>query len=466
MKTITLLDATLREGEQALGICFSLDEKIALASKLKDFGVSLIEIGHPGISETETEICKAICEQVPGVDFLVHARACEADVLAAAQSKAQWIGIWASYNEVSLAAKFSEKSREWIKTQVQEAISLAKKSHLKVRFTIEDASRTELHWIQELGLAAVGAGADRISLADTVGAWHPQQCHKVVKYAVENFSAEIEVHLHNDLGLAHANAISAIEAGASVIDVSVLGVGERAGICDLFAMSTALEKFYGVSHYHFPLAAELSRMLTKVGAFTCAPHHPIVGKNVFTHVSRYHIKAVEKHPEAYEFLNPETYGVQRKNVLNTLARSNQKRFSNALQVKQPFKKGASELRYHRDGVGQRWVFMDNRVDPRSAVYVIERIFDQDYSDTYQPHVDPHTHHCDSFFVFMGNYPDGSGLEVEVTFISDGVKTSKVFESPASIVIPAGVAHTYAYVKGIGRFLNFVLSPNYNESLLS
>lgn len=463
-KKIIVLDSTLREGEQALGICFSQSEKIEFASKLKDFGVDLIEIGHPGISKVEEEICRTICESVSDANFLVHARACEADIRAAINSRAQWVGIWASYNDISLAAKFSNKSREWVKAQVHESILLAKQAGLKVRFTIEDASRTARHLIRELGLVAVNAGADRISLADTVGAWHPKQCHEIVSYAVEQFAAEIEVHLHNDLGLAHANAISAIEAGASIIDVSVLGIGERAGICDLFAICVSLEKFYGVSRYNFPLARELSCMLTKVGSFSCEPHHPIVGKHVFTHVSRYHIKAVETHPEAYEFLTPESFGVQRQSVLNTLERGRQQRFSNALQIKKPFIKGASELLYHRDGVGHRWVFMDNRIDDRSSVYMIERIFDQDYSAVYQPHVDSHVHHCDSFFVFMGNNPDGTGLEVEVTFVSNQVETTRIFESPASILIPAGVAHSYSYIRGMGRFLNFVLSRNYNESL--
>ena len=464
-KQLLVLDSTLREGEQSRGICFSLHEKIELVKKLNAFGVDIIEIGHPGVSDVESNICKTICESFSGIDFLVHARACTEDIIAAKNSKAQWVGIWTSYNDISLATKFNNKSRDWIKTQVSTAISLAKDLGLKVRFSIEDASRTDYNLIYELGMAAVNAGADRISLADTVGVWHPTECYKAVQYAKASFACEIEIHLHNDLGLANANAIAAIDAGASVIDVSVFGIGERAGICDLFVICTTLAKFYNVNRYDLTLSQDLANFVSKVAAFTSEPHHPLVGRNVFTHVSKYHIKAINTRPEAYESLNPEHFGTKRSTAVNIMERGTQKRFANDLQVKKPFIKGASELLHHRDGVGNRWVFMDNRIDERSKVYIIERIFDKDYSNDYQPHVDSHAHHCDSSFVFMGNNPDGTGLTVSVTFGRDDHQTTEIFSSPASVLIPANIFHSYSYISGTGRFLNFVLSPSYNESII-
>ncbi len=463
-KKILILDTTLREGEQASGICFSIHEKLELIKQLQKFGVPHIEIGHPGISESELALCKTICASVSGVDLLVHARACEQDVLAAIDTKAQWVGIWASYNDISLATKFNNKSRAWIKDQVYAAILLAKNNGLKVRFTIEDASRTEPHLIAELGMIAVQAGADRMSLADTVGMWHPRECFKAVQHAIAQFNCEIEVHLHNDLGLAQANAIAAIDAGASVIDTSILGIGERAGICDLFSISATLEQFYHQA-YHWQASQNLVQLIQRVGGFKCEPHHPIVGRHVFTHTSKYHIKAALNNPKAYESLNPERYGAVRKNILNTLERGAQQRFHNTLHVKKPFVKGASELLYHRDGVGARWVLMDDRIDERSSVYIIERIFDKDYQHEYSPHVDKHAHHCDSVFAFMGNHPDGTGLTISVTFGIGDEESTEVFSSPASVFIPAHVIHSYQYVQGTGRFLNFVLSPNYNQSLV-
>lgn len=465
MKKIILLDSTLREGEQFFGVCFSTEEKILLAQKLRDFGVGMIEIGHPGISEKEKIACSAVCRAVSGVDFLVHAQAKSDDILAAKTTGASWVGIWASYNDISLATKFSNRSRPWIKQKVVESVALAKQLGLNVRFTIEDGSRTPLDLIEDLGRSAADAGADRISLADTVGIWHPQQCADTVKFAIDKFATEIEVHLHNDLGLAHANAIAAIEAGAGVIDTTILGIGERAGICDLISLALSLEKFYGEKRYNFRLSQTLGQAISRIANFTIEPHRPLVGKNVFTHVAKYHAQAVKNNPEAYEAIDPSMFDSKRNIAINPLDRPSQQRLHQHLEVKTPFVKGASELLHHRDGVGSRWVFMDSRVDARSQVYVIERIFDQDYSEEYQAHVDSHAHYCDSLFVFMGNHSDGTGLSVSVTFGEGDERVTKIVQSPASVYIPAKVYHSYAYRSGTGRFLNFVLSPNYNQSIV-
>ena len=303
-KNIYLLDSTLREGEQALSIRFSLEEKLEIAKKLQNFSVDLIEVGHPGISKEEEEICKKVCESIVSAESLVHARAVEEEIYAAKNTNANWVGIWASFNDISLQTKYTNKNREWVKEQVSCSIRLAKKLGLKVRFTIEDASRTPIELLSELATLAVSVGSDRISLADTVGAWHPQECFKVVQFAVTHFFCEIEVHLHNDLGLAQANAVAALDAGASVIDVTCLGIGERAGICDLFSLAVTLDKFYGIDKYNFKETINLSQIIARMGSFQIEPHRPIVGKDVFTHSSKYHIKAMEKKESAYEFLAP------------------------------------------------------------------------------------------------------------------------------------------------------------------
>ncbi|APC97631.1 LeuA family protein [Francisella frigiditurris] len=465
MSRILILDSTLREGEQTHNICFSVEEKIILANKLRDFGVNIIEIGHPGISETEKQVCAKIVKQVKNIDILVHSRATSEDVLAASETKATWIGIWASYNDIALSTKYTNKSREWIKQKVIESIKLAKELGFKVRFSIEDASRTPLDLIHDLGTAAINAGADRISLADTVGIWHPNQCYAIVKSAKEKFNCEIEVHLHNDLGLAQANAISAINAGSTIIDASILGIGERAGICDLIPLAKALEIFYN-RNFNFKLSQDLASAISRIGYFNIEPHHPLTGKNVFTHASKYHIKATKNNPEAYEAIDPASLNRERTILVNNLDRKDTQRINSDLEVKIPFVKGASELLHHRDGVGSRWVFMDSRVDERSHVYVIERTFDIDYSDSYQPHVDSHAHNCDSMFVFMGNNKDGTGLKVSVTFGEGDNQETKIINSPASVYIPVNVYHSYSYISGTGRFLNFVLSPNYNQSIVN
>lgn len=466
MKNVIILDSTLREGEQSRGVCFSVKEKILLAQKLRDFGVGIIEIGQPGISESEAGACIEICNSVSDVDLLVHARANRDDILAARKTSAKWIGIWASYNDISLATKFSNRSREWIKEQVTQSVAMAKELGFMVRFSIEDASRTSLELIYDLGMSAVKAGADRISLADTVGIWHPKECEKVVKFAVESFDREIEVHLHNDLGLAHANAIAAIDAGATVVDASVLGLGERAGICDLITLAAILDKHYNLNRYNFKHSQDLAQAIARIASNSIEHNHPIVGRNSFTHVSKYHVKAADNNPQSYEALDPEYYGRSRSFTANVLERKDQQRLNSNLIVKTPFIKGASELLHHRDGVGFRWVFMDSRIDERSQVYIIERTFDRDYAGQSEAHVDSHAHNCDSVFAFMGNAPDGTGLTVRVTFGEGEQTTTQTFSSPASVYIPANIYHSYEYISGTGRFLNFVLSPNYNESIVN
>jgi 2-isopropylmalate synthase len=457
-----LLDSTLREGEQADGVCFSVEEKLELCHFLQNFGVDFIEVGHPGISAQEEEICKKICQKITRSQSLVHSRACRKEVLAAKNSCAHWVGIWASYNDLALSTKYTNKSRDWIQKQVFESVSYARELGLKVRFTIEDASRTSLDFIKELAFCAISAGAHHVSFADTVGAWHPRACATVVQYAVENFNVPIEVHLHNDLGLAHANAIAAIDSGAQIIDVSILGLGERAGICDLFSFSAVLKNFYGQKKYNFKETKKISKIVSRIGAFIVEPHRPIVGKNAFTHASSYHVKAVQKEPLSYEFLKPQDFDLERKISLQKYFREHKKRFLDTLEVQKPFLKSSVELKYHREGVGKRWVLMDHRIDERSLIYVIERIFEKDYSEDFpESHVDVHEHCCDSFFIFMGEEADGSGLFVNVTL----GEQSETIGSPASLFIPAFVKHKYEYLKGKGRYLNIVLSPDYQRSLV-
>ena len=129
-----------------------------------------------------------------------------------------------------------------MKKELKHAIEEAKSLGLQVRFTIEDASRTEWKDIYDIGSIAYQAGANRISVADTVGIWEPYECANIVRKVVETFPCEIEVHLHNDFGLAMANALAAIDAGASVIDTTLCGIGERAGIVDLFNLAVILQQ--------------------------------------------------------------------------------------------------------------------------------------------------------------------------------------------------------------------------------
>ena len=142
-KGITILDATLREGEQQCGIRFAKEDKITLLRMLENFGVTLIEIGHPGIAEEEEEICREVAASAKQAEILMHARATKEEVHAAYRAGADWIGIWASVNPISLQAKYTNRSKDYVMNQVKQAIQEAKSLGMKIRFTIEDASRPE-----------------------------------------------------------------------------------------------------------------------------------------------------------------------------------------------------------------------------------------------------------------------------------------------------------------------------------
>ncbi|TCS93883.1 LeuA family protein [Hazenella coriacea] len=453
--SIKILDSTLREGEQHPGVRFSADDKIHLIQLLEEFHVDYIEIGHPAISPEDAEICKKAAQAARKAEILMHARAVPEEIKATQQAGAHWVGIWASINPLSLTTKFRGKDKSDIAKRVIQSIEYAKQLDLKVRFTIEDASRTEWEDIQFLASLAVGAGADRISLADTTGVWEPYQCAQTIKTAVDNFPCEIEVHLHNDFGLATANALAAIEAGASVIDTSILGIGERSGIVDLLQLAVILQEKRADTRFsleQIPLLSQAVQMTT---------HHrpdslrPITGRHAFTHTATYHRKAVSVQPESYEAFEPTLVGRTRQILERPTSVIS--KLPCRLQIGKPFPKGSSELKYHTDGPGKRWVLMDHRVDSRTSLYAIKRFFNGEEPER---HVDQHVHNCDSVFIFWGENKDGTGLTCAVQF--DGEE--KIIHSPASIFIPSGVEHSYYYIEGKGTYTNIVLAPEYHQSL--
>lgn len=485
---VQLLDATLREGEQQSGVRFTGHQKAQLVRRLEEFGVDLIEVGHPGISAADEEICRVAGAAARTAEILMHARVVPDEVRAAHRAGAHWVGLWASVNEVSLAAKFSGRPPAQIAEQVRAAVTQAKELGLRVRFTIEDASRTARERIREVAQAALAAGADRISLADTTGVWEPAACAEEVAWAVTHLGGDIEVHLHNDLGLAAANALAAIDAGASVVDASVLGIGERAGIVDLLQLAVLLKEKRRDDRFRLEQIPRLAQSVETATGFHPDALRPVTGKNAFTHTARYHTAAVRRLPAAYEPYPPEAVGRERRLVAER-PDPGRPAPATALIVGKPFVKGASELKYHRDGPGVRWVQMDSRVDPRTSLYMIQRTFGHpgdgqgvvgargpaapnadlgcpgdmqsaEAGSVPEVHVDPHTHHCDSLFVFWGDQADGTGLTCRVRL---GEEEETVC-SPASVFIPAGVEHAYHYLLGCGTYTNIVLAPDYNSSL--
>jgi len=460
-RNIKILDATLREGEQQQGVRFTALEKITILKQLEDFGVDYIEVGHPGISPEDEEICRQVAQAATKPKILMHARANIEEVQTAKRAGSHWVGIWASTNQYALETKFTGHDHNYIFHKIESAIIEAKKLGLKVRFTIEDASRTPIENILATAQLALKAGADRISLADTTGILEPNTCFQLVKHVREKLNCEIEVHLHNDLGLALANSLAAIDAGATVIDTSIMGIGERAGITNLIELAVLLRRLRNDQRFTLQNIPQLVQSIQITTGYQPDHLRPIVGKNAFTHTCAYHVKAVKKNPAAYEAFPPQWVGRSRQ-IEQRPPLPAKNRIPIQLEIGRPFPKGASELLYHRDGPGIRWVQLDARVDPRASFYVIQRFIGlHGIPFTPEKHVDSHAHHCDSAFIFWGDQPDGSGLICQVRLGNE----EKIIESPASVFIPAGVEHSYHYVSGKGTYTNIVLAPEYNKSLL-
>lgn len=448
---VKILDTTLREGEQTPGVKFSLEQKLEIAKELDEFGVDYIEAGMPVISDYDFQCVKAVASAGLKAEVLGHARAKREDIKAVKETGAQWVGIFCGVNDLSRKYKLKGRTKEEACSMIKQSIKYAKSKGLKVRYTVEDATRTSIDDLIEIAQLARLAGADRFSIADTVGCANPEYIFEIISDLKKATNLELEFHGHNDLGLANANSLAATNAGVSVIDVTVNGLGERAGLTSLQEFCTARKVLYGENMKNYTILLKLSELVERYSGVSLDSLRPIVGDNAFIHTSKLHKDAVKENPECYEFINPSLIGRDRKIFLDR---------SRQLQelIGKPIIKPASELIGHRDGQGVRYVFLDHRNVPETNIYAIMRVVENVKDE--QSHVDIHKHNCDSAFLFAGKNPDLTGLKCEVQLENE----KYLIESPASVFIPKGLNHSYRLVHGSGYYLNIVLSSDYNRSI--
>lgn len=305
-----LLDTTLREGEQAAGISFSFNQKKKILMALDEFGVEFIEIGHPVVNKKIETHVKKLSKIETNTKKLVHARALEQDILMASQTNAEYIGIFLCSSDIGIKTKYSFGKKE-ILNKLKKSLKLAKSFGLKTRFTAEDATRTNFSFLVKLFETAKKHGAERISIADTTGCFTPWKMELLVKQILKKIkNVKLHVHCHNDLGLAVANSVAAIKAGAVLADASINGIGERCGITDLSQISAIAREEFGEKR-KTKLLSRLSSMVAKFSGIPVSEFHPITGKNAFCHKSGLHTNAVLKNPKSYECLKPENYGRKR-----------------------------------------------------------------------------------------------------------------------------------------------------------
>ncbi len=311
-REVKILDTTLREGEQAPSIYFSLEEKLAIAEMLDRACVDMIEIS-PVVSEEHEKATKQLVEAgFRNAEVIGHVRALKSDVDVAVRCGVGWVALYMSISDIHLKYKLGISRDEALK-RIRESVSYAKKQGLNVRFSLEDASRADPEFLRRAAVTAVKAGADRLSVTDTLGVMTPKGMYRLVKLVREAVEVPLDVHCHNDMGLALANSIAGLEAGADQIHVSVNGIGERAGITSLSEAVIALRFLYGARvKVKTELLSRLSNLVAKFSGIPLYPFTPLVGECAFTHKAGTHIAAVLKNPASYEPIPPGLVGNKRR----------------------------------------------------------------------------------------------------------------------------------------------------------
>ena len=323
-KNIRILDSTLREGEQHPGVAFTIKQRIQIAWMLDSFGVDQIEIS-PVVSHDHFEATKTIIKQDLRADILAHVRAIKSDVDVAIDTGATWIATYMGISDIHLSAKL-RISREEAKIRALEVADYIKSHGLKSRFTMEDASRTDPNFLIEMCKEMNSRGIERISIPDTVGIMRPHGMYNLVRMVCEKIDlsrSSIDVHCHNDVGLALANALAGCEAGADQIHTTIDGLGERTGIPSLAETAVALTLIYKVpNNFRLHLLRDLSRTISEYTEIPTPESKPIVGDSAYKHKAGTHLAAILRNPAAYEILEPKIVGNRRKIVFGELAGKN------------------------------------------------------------------------------------------------------------------------------------------------
>ena len=323
-KKIRILDSTLREGEQHPGISFTVKQRIQIAWMLDSFGVDQIEIS-PVVSSDHAEATKTIIRQGLRADIVAHVRAIKSDVDVAISCGATWVATYIGISDIHLSAKL-KITREEAKIRALEVVDYIKSHGLKARFTMEDASRTDPNFLIDMCREVNRLGIERISIPDTVGILRPAGMHNLVKMVRENIDlskSSLDVHCHNDIGLALANALAGCDAGADQIHTTIEGLGERTGIPTLAETAVALTLIYKSNNdLRLHMLKDLSKTISQYTGLIVPASKPVVGDSAYKHKAGTHLAAILRNPSAYEILEPKIVGNRRKIVFGELAGKN------------------------------------------------------------------------------------------------------------------------------------------------
>jgi 2-isopropylmalate synthase len=315
---VYIFDTTLRDGEQSPGCSMTVREKTQLARKLVELGVDILEAGFPIASDGDFEAVDVISREFPWANVAALARACTLDVERAAKSLAHArrprIHTFIATSPIHLKYKL-KKSQEQVLNEAVAAVELARRYVDDVEFSAEDGARTEPDFLERISRAVVAAGARTVNIPDTVGYSVPEEYGAIIGRVVEALGdcAVVSVHCHDDLGLAVANSIAAVQAGARQIECTINGIGERAGNCSLEEVVMAFKTRHDRLPFHTNINTEhlyaASQLLSSSITFGPQPNKAIVGRNAFAHEAGIHQDGYLKEKTTYEIIDPKTVGV-------------------------------------------------------------------------------------------------------------------------------------------------------------
>src|SRR6202521_5500828 len=326
MDTVRIFDTTLRDGEQSPGFSMNTAEKIRMARQLAALGVDIIEAGFPIASRGDLEAVRLVAKEIRDVPIAALARAKEEDVVAALEAlepaAAPRLHVFLATSDLHLRAKLNI-TREQALEAIGSMIRLGRQHVGEVEFSAEDAGRTDIDYLCQVCRVAVDAGATVLNLPDTVGYAVPEEYgamfRRVREYLGDPAGVTLSAHCHDDLGLAVANSLAAVQAGVRQIECTINGIGERAGNAALEEIVVALavrkENFGVATGVRLEELFRTSRMLTEITGAQVAPNKAVVGANAFAHEAGIHQDGIIKNPLTYEIISPQMVGVPARSLV-------------------------------------------------------------------------------------------------------------------------------------------------------
>ncbi len=319
MRKVEIFDSTLRDGEQAPGFSMNLSEKLSMARILAQLGADVIEAGFAACSQGDFACVKAVADEIKGVSVASLCRCTEKDAEIAwnaiKNAEKPLLNIFIATSDLHMKEKL-DMTREQVLERVAATVSYAKTLCPNIEFSAEDATRSDRNFLAQVLKTAVANGASVVNMADTVGYAQPWEIEELVAFMKKELADsnphKLSVHCHNDLGLATANTLAAIKAGADRVDVTVNGIGERAGNAALeevvMALKTRPDLYGAETSVNAKMLFPASRKLTMLTGCKVQPNKAVVGKNAFAHEAGIHQHGVMKNPDTYEIFHPEDVG--------------------------------------------------------------------------------------------------------------------------------------------------------------